>query len=348
MRDWSSCSTGSVGTSLLKDGDGRISGATGFDMDGGERSLIRARAVILVAGGYTSVYRRGSSRKDENTGDAVALAYDAGAALRDMEFTQFHLTGFSGYGEIDGKLVTEAGRDEGGKLFNCEGDRFMQNYSPEKLELNARDVVARANYREIQEGRGTDDGSVLLDVTHLDEDYIKERIPSMYEAFGELGVDITQEPMKVTPTAHYAMGGIKVDFDDMTTTLGGLYAVGESTSRVHGANHLDGNSLAEALVFGKILDDRLAQDLEEGLPSADLDEEAIREHFRELDEISGEEGEHDPEDLITELRGLIWEHGGIVRTADNIREGSKKLKDLEERARRLDVGDGAIEDRKLE
>ena len=265
-------------TKLLKSG-GRVNGAAGFDMQSGRRLLFGARAVVLAAGGYTSIYRRGSSRPDENNGDAMALAYEAGAALKDMEFVQFHPTGMIEPEGMEGRLVTEAVRGEGGRLYNSEGERFMERYSPKHMELDARDVVARANYREIREGRGTPDGAVLLDISHRDPGYIKDRLPNMYEQFVEQGVDITEEPMKVSPTAHYGMGGIEVDPRTCATAVEGLFAVGESTAGVHGANRLGGNSLTETVVFGKILGSHLADVLDDLLPPVPLDEGTAQEHL---------------------------------------------------------------------
>jgi succinate dehydrogenase flavoprotein subunit len=325
-------------TKLLKRG-GRVNGAAGFDMRSGRRLLFGARVVVLAAGGYTSIYRRGSSRPDENNGDAMALAYEAGAALKDMEFVQFHPTGMIEPKHMDGRLVTEAVRGEGGRLYNSDGERFMEKYSPRHMELDARDVVARANYREIRDGRGTPDGAVLLDISHRDPDYIKDRLPNMYEQFMEQGVDITREPMKVSPTAHYGMGGIEVDPRTGATAVEGLFAVGESTAGVHGANRLGGNSLAETVVFGKILGSHLADVLDDLLPPAPLDEGAAREHFAALNVLAAgtEGGEQDPGRLIDELRDLVWVHAGIVRTEEGLREGLAKLRDLRERAGELAI-----------
>ena len=319
-------------TKLLKSGE-RVNGAAGFDMRSGRRLLFGARAVVLAAGGYTSIYRRGSSRPDENNGDAMALAYEAGAALKDMEFVQFHPTGMIEPEEMDGRLVTEAVRGEGGRLYNSEGERFMERYSPKHMELDARDVVARANYREIRNGRGTPDGAVLLDISHRDPGYIKDRLPNMYEQFMEQGVDITGEPMKVSPTAHYGMGGVEVDPRTGATAVDGLFAVGESAAGVHGANRLGGNSLAETVVFGKILGGHLAGALDD-LPPAPLDWEATREHFAALGALA-DTGDPESEDLIDELRGLVWDHAGIVRTGDGLREGIGKLRDLKGRVSKL-------------
>ena len=325
-------------TKLLKSG-GRVNGAAAFDLRSGRRILFGARAVVLAAGGYTSIYRRGSSRPDENNGDAMALAYGAGAALKDMEFVQFHPTGMVEPEEMDGRLVTEAVRGEGGRLYNAEGGRFMERYSPERMELDARDVVARANYREIQEGRGTPEGAVLLDISHRDPEYIKERLPNMYEQFMEQGVDITEEPMKVSPTAHYGMGGIEVDPRSCATAVEGLYAVGESAAGVHGANRLGGNSLAETVVFGKIRGEHLAETIDD-LPAAPLDEKAARDHLADLDALATGAGTNDPEELIDELRGLVWDHAGIVRTDGGLRDGLDRLRNLRERAGDLEAPGG--------
>jgi succinate dehydrogenase / fumarate reductase flavoprotein subunit len=333
-------------TKLLKSGE-RVSGAAGFDMRTGRRLLFGARAVVLAAGGYTSIYRRGSSRPDENNGDAMALAYEAGAALKDMEFVQFHPTGMIEPEEMDGRLVTEAVRGEGGRLYNAKGERFMERYSPKHMELDARDVVARANYREIQEGRGTPDGAVLLDISHRDPGYIKERLPNMYEQFMEQGVDITEQSMKVSPTAHYGMGGVEVDPQTCATAVDGLFAVGESTAGVHGANRLGGNSLAETVVFGKILGEHLAHTLDDLLPHVPLEEGAASEQFAALDALAAGTGGSEPEELIDELRDLVWDHAGIVRTGEGLREGIEKLRDLEERAGELEVT-GASPSRRLE
>ena len=234
--------------------DGRVFGAYGFDVDDGTRQVILADAVVLAAGGHTRIWRRSSSRRDENTGDAMRLAADAGCRLRDMELVQFHPTGMVSPEESAGTLVTEAVRGEGGILRNADGERFMERYDPERLELSTRDRVALANYTEIAEGRGTERGGVLLDVSHLDRETILARLPRMYRQFIDLAMlDITPTPMEVAPTAHYSMGGVRVEAETHATDVEGLYAVGECATGVHGANRLGGNSLAECLVFGRIV-----------------------------------------------------------------------------------------------
>ncbi|RLM53878.1 FAD-dependent oxidoreductase [Halobellus sp. Atlit-31R] len=327
---------------LLTDGDDRVRGAVGYDMDDGEYLVFDADVVVLAAGGYTSIYHRHSSRDDENTGDGPALAYEAGAELMDMEFVQFHPTGMVGdrYGDDwDGRLVTEAVRGEGGRLYNAEGERFMERYSPGQMELDARDVVARAIAQEIAEGRGTEHGGVYLDISHRDRSFIEERLPRMYERFADLGVDMATEPVEVAPTAHYGMGGVVVD-ETGETRIDGLYAIGETMAGVHGANRLGGNSLAETLAFGEIagadIADRLAAADDSrggGVPSA-----AVERHLADLEALANSDGAHDPETLLNELRDVLWDHAGILRDEGGLEAGLDRLQTVRERAADLDVG----------
>ena len=316
--------------------NGRAAGAVGFDMDSGRPVAFDAGAVVIAAGGHTSLYRRSSSRADENTGDAQALAFAAGVPLRDMEFVQFHPTGKVKPEAEVGHLVTEAVRGEGGRLYNSEGERFMERYSPTQMELDARDVVARANEREIREGRGTENDAVLLDISHRDDDYIRDRLPRMVEEFAEHGVDITKEPMEVAPTAHYAMGGIEVNFETAQTQIDGLYAVGECAAGVHGANRLGGNSLIETVVFGQVAGAHIAEILgTQAAPS--LSEAAVRECVQAQDALSTSEGAHTPEEIIGRLRRLMWRHAGILRDEDGLLDGLRRLQALRADADTLSV-----------
>src|SRR4249920_3594640 len=189
---------------LLKDGE-RVVGAFGYERERGRFKVFKAKAVVLATGGIGRAYKI-TSNSWEYTGDGHALAYEAGAELIDMEFIQFHPTGMVWPPSVMGLLVTEAVRGEGGILRNADGERFMERYDPRRLELSTRDVVARAIYTEVKEGRGTPHGGVFLDVTHLPADTVKTRLPSMYDQFLELaGVDITRHPMEVGPTCHYFM-----------------------------------------------------------------------------------------------------------------------------------------------
>jgi succinate dehydrogenase / fumarate reductase, flavoprotein subunit len=317
--------------------DGRVFGAYGFDLDDGSRRLIVADAVVLAAGGHTRIWRRSSSRRDENTGDAMRLAAEAGCRLRDMELVQFHPTGMVYPEESAGTLVTEAVRGEGGVLRNAEGERFMERYDPERLELSARDRVALANYTEIAEGRGTEHGGVLLDVSHLDRDLILERLPRMYRQFVDLAMlDITTTPMEVAPTAHYSMGGILVDAETQATDVEGLYAVGECASGVHGANRLGGNSLAECVVFGRIVGAEAAR-WSERLDVQVRDRAAIVGAREEIDDRLARRGREFARPLQRALRDLMSESCGVVRTEAALREGLARLAEIEERTAAIEV-----------
>jgi succinate dehydrogenase / fumarate reductase flavoprotein subunit len=261
----------------------------------------------------------------------------------DVEFVQFHPTGMVGarYGETwDGRLVTEAVRGEGGRLYNSEGERFMERYSPDQMELDARDVVARAIAAEIEAGRGTDSGGVYLDVSHRDRDFIQERLPRMYERFADLGVDMAAEPVEVAPTAHYGMGGVVVD-DDGETGVEGLYAIGETMAGVHGANRLGGNSLAETIAYGEITGQAVADRL--GTHTADPGDDRrfhdlVRGHVADLHELANSDGENDPETLLDDLRELLWTHAGIRRGEEGLTAGLAELATVRDRAANLDVG----------
>jgi succinate dehydrogenase / fumarate reductase flavoprotein subunit len=317
--------------------EGRVFGAYGFDVEDGSRWVIVADAVVLAAGGHTRIWRRSSSRRDENTGDAMRLAAEAGCRLRDMEFVQFHPTGMVFPEQSAGTLVTEAVRGEGGILRNAAGERFMERYDPERFELSTRDRVALAIYTEIADGRGTEHGGVLLDISHLDRELVLRRLPRMYRQFLDLAMlDITTRPMEVAPTAHYSMGGVWVDAETHATDVEGLYAVGECASGVHGANRLGGNSLAEAVVFGRIVGAEAAR------WSAQLDVQA-RDHAaisaarEEVDELLARRGEEFARPLQRAVRDLMSECGGVVRSEDGLRDGLRRLDEVAERARDLEV-----------
>jgi succinate dehydrogenase / fumarate reductase flavoprotein subunit len=317
--------------------EGRIFGAYGFDIDDGSRLVILADAVILAAGGHTRIWRRSSSRRDENTGDAMRLAAQAGCRLRDMELVQFHPTGMVFPEDSAGTLVTEAVRGEGGILRNTSGERFMERYDPGRLELSTRDRVALANYTEISEGRGTEHGGVLLDVSHLGRETVLDRLPRMYRQFIDLAMlDITRAPMEVAPTAHYSMGGVRVEPATHETDVGGLYAVGECATGVHGANRLGGNSLAECLVFGRIVGREAAR----WSTSLDLhvrDRAAIDAAQEEVDELLAVRGAEFARPLQRAVRDLMTECCGVVRTEEGLEEGLSRLGEVTEAALALEV-----------
>jgi succinate dehydrogenase / fumarate reductase flavoprotein subunit len=316
--------------------DGQCFGAFGFFPASGEQAAVYADAVVLACGGHTRVFRRSSSRRDENTGDGFALALAAGCELQDMEMVQFHPTGMTWPEDIAGTLVTEAVRGEGGRLTNALGERFMERYDPERLELSSRDRVARANYREIMEGRGTAGGGVLLDVTHLDRDHIRERLPRMVKQFLEHQMlDITTTPMEVAPTAHYSMGGVVADPDTHATAVEGLYAVGEVAAGVHGANRLGGNSLLECSVFGRRAGEAAAE-YSEALSTQRRDRAAVR---AASDELRGRirAGEHYVRPLQRALRDEMWERCGVVRDETGLATALERLDAIEAAAGDVEV-----------
>ena len=316
--------------------DGACFGALAFDLETGARTVFLADAVVLATGGHTRIWRRSSSRRDENTGDGMYLALRAGCRLQDMELVQFHPTGMVAPEEAAGILVTEAVRGEGGVLKNAFGVRLMAGYDPERMELSARDRVALANYTEIAEGRGGPNGGVFLDITHLGKDAILEKLPRMYRQFLEYQMlDISQQPMEVAPTAHYSMGGVVVDPETHATDVAGLYAAGEVTAGLHGANRLGGNSLAHTVVFG-----RRAGEAAAGY-SASRD---VQLRARRVVDAAGEEltsfirhGREFARPLQRTLRDAMWETCGVVRDQAGLRRGLERVAELRELAREVDV-----------
>jgi succinate dehydrogenase / fumarate reductase flavoprotein subunit len=322
--------------SRLLVGGGVCFGALAFDLETGERTVFLADAVVLAAGGHTRIWRRSSSRRDENTGDGMYLALRAGCRLQDMELVQFHPTGMVAPEEAAGTLVTEAVRGEGGNLTNALGERFMARYDPERMELSARDRVALANYTEITQGRGGPNGGVFLDITHLGKDEILERLPRMYRQFLEYQMlDISQQPMEVAPTAHYSMGGVVVDPDTHATDVAGLYAAGEVTAGLHGANRLGGNSLSETVVFGR----RAGEAAAGWSASRDLqlrDRTVVRAADEELSGLV-RHGRQFARPLQRALRDAMWETCGVVRDQDGLRRGLDRVAELRELAGQVDV-----------
>jgi succinate dehydrogenase / fumarate reductase flavoprotein subunit len=322
-------------TRLLKDGD-RIAGAFGYWREQGRFIVLKAKSVVMATGGIGKAWRI-TSNSWEYTGDGMALAYDAGAELIDMEFVQFHPTGMVWPPGVQGILVTEAVRGEGGILRNAQGERFMERYDPKKMELSTRDVVARAIYTEVREGRGTEHGGAYLDISHKPAEYVKRKLPSMYHQFKELAdVDITKEPMEVGPTCHYMMGGIRVDAETAQSTVPGLFAAGEAAAGLHGANRLGGNSLSDLLVFGR----------RAGLAAADhagqvgppiVDEAQIENAARELlAPFERSEGES-PYEIHHDLQEMMQNLVGIFRNEEDLMRGISEIEQLKDRAKRVQV-----------
>ncbi|MEZ5317688.1 MAG: fumarate reductase/succinate dehydrogenase flavoprotein subunit [Vicinamibacterales bacterium] len=352
---------------LLTD-DGRVVGALGYDRERGRFKLFRTRAVVMATGGLGRAFRV-TSNSWEYTGDGYALAYEAGAALQDMEFIQFHPTGMVWPPSVKGILVTEGVRGEGGILKNKEGRRFMFDDIPENYrsstadneeegwryvigdrsarrppELLTRDHVARCIMREVREGRGSPHGGVFLDIawikTHIPDSaaHIKRKLPSMYHQFKQLAdLDITTTPMEVGPTTHYTMGGIRVDGDTQMSTVPGLFAAGEAAAGLHGANRLGGNSLSDLIVFGKRAGEHaaaFAKAHEAGRVDDAEIQAAIAAALAPFDR--GVQGEN-PYAIQHDLQNTMQDLVGIVRREGEMAEALEQIAALRTRAARAGI-----------
>ena len=324
-------------TRLLTDGD-RVTGAFGYWRENGRFVLFRAKSIVLATGGIGKAWPI-TSNSWEYTGDGMALAYEAGAELMDMEFVQFHPTGMVWPPGVQGLLVTEAVRGEGGILRNRSGERFMERYDSKRMELSTRDVVARAIFTEVREGRGTEHGGAFLDISHKPAEYVKRKLPSMYHQFRELAdVDITKGPMEVGPTCHYMMGGVRVEAETAASSLQGLFAAGEVAAGLHGANRLGGNSLSDLLVFGRRAG-LAAAERAKGIdtPSPALDSAQIEAAERAaLAPFERQDGES-PYEVHADLQQIMQKLVGIFRTERDMETALASIGQLNERAQRLSI-----------
>ena len=341
--------------------DGRVSGCFAYNRVDGSLHVFKAKSTVLATGGITRCWSV-CSGSWEYTGEGHALAYWAGAEMGDMEFVQFHPTGMIWPPSVRGILVTEGVRGEGGMLTNSEGERFMFNYVPEMYrdefadteaeamewvasivadetptarrppELLTRDVVAKAINSEREAGRASEHGGAYLDISWRPEEQVKKKLPGMYHQFMELAaVDITKEPMEVGPTAHYVMGGVKVDPVTQESTVPGLYAAGEAATGLHGANRLGGNSLSDLITFGKRAG-QYAAEAAKGMDSfAEIAtseiEDVIAETLAPLSRVGGE----NPAKVVEDLRDLMQEKVGIIRQGHELEEALEELEAFRER-----------------
>ena len=306
--------------------DGRIAGVTAIDMKHGDYLVFRAKSVVMATGGAGRVYKV-TSNAQLDVGDGYAMAYEAGCELIDMEMVQFHPTGMVKPESAKGRLVTEAVRGEGGILLNNRGERFMNKYYPQVMELAGRDQVARSIMTEVIEGRGSPDGGVYLSIAHLPRAIIEFRLESMIEQFEDAGVDIRDEPMQVSPTAHHFMGGIKID-TNAQSTIPGLFAAGECTGGVHGGNRLGGNALADTQVFGALAGENAAKFAKEHeLPGFDRDE--VVNEFSRLQAMLERKDGISPADARDELTSLMWEKVQIFRNDEDLEYAIKELRRIE-------------------
>ena len=320
---------------LLKDGD-RVAGAFAYWREHGRFVTFKAKSLVVATGGIGKAWRV-TSNSWEYTADGMALAYEAGAELMDMEFVQFHPTGMVWPPGVQGILVTEAVRGEGGILRNKLGERFMEKYDPKRMELSTRDLVARSIYTEVREGRGSEHGGAFLDISHKPADYVKKKLPSMYHQFMELAdVDITKGPMEVGPTCHYMMGGIRVDAETAASTVPGLYAAGEAAAGLHGSNRLGGNSLSDLLVFGrragKAAAEFASRSAATNLDSSQL-EQAEREMLAPFERPEGEFPYPIHHDLQETMQNLV----GIFRNEEDLKKALGKLDELKPRLAKVRV-----------
>ncbi len=320
---------------LLKDGD-RIAGVFAYWREQGRFVVFKAKSVVMATGGIGKAWKI-TSNSWEYTGDGMALAYEAGAELQDMEFVQFHPTGMVWPPGVQGILVTEAVRGEGGILRNKLGERFMEKYDPKRMELSTRDVVARSIYTEVREGRGTEHGGAYLDISQKPAEYVKKKLPSMYHQFKELAdVDITKGPMEVGPTCHYMMGGIRVDAETAQSSLPGLFAAGEAAAGLHGANRLGGNSLSDLVVFGRRAGLAAAKHAKSTLAAA-IDSQQIEEAAREMVAPFERKNGEGPYAIHRDLQETMQNLVGIFRTEEDLRRALTELDKLKERAVRVSV-----------
>jgi succinate dehydrogenase / fumarate reductase flavoprotein subunit len=320
---------------LLTDGK-RVVGAFGYWREQGRFVVLKAKSIVVASGGIGKAWPI-TSNSWECTGDGITLAYEAGADLLDMEFVQFHPTGMVWPPGVQGLLVTEAVRGEGGILRNKLGERFMEKYDPKRMELSTRDLVARSIYTEVKEGRGSEHGGAFLDISHKPPEYVKQKLPSMYHQFKELAdVDITKGPMEVGPTCHYMMGGILVDAETTATTLPGLFAAGEAAAGLHGANRLGGNSLSDLVVFGRRAGQFAAEHAKKTtqgpIDSAQITE-AERGMLAPFERGEGENPYTVHRDLQTVMQSLV----GIFRTEEDLAKSLVELEKLKQRAAKVKV-----------
>ena len=320
-------------TRLIKDGE-RIAGAFGYWREQGRFVTFKAKSIVIATGGIGKAWKI-TSNSWEYTADGMALAYEAGAELLDMEFVQFHPTGMVWPPGVQGILVTEAVRGEGGTLKNNRGERFMEKYDPQRMELSTRDVVARAIYTEVKEGRGSIHGGAYLDISHKPAEYVKKKLPSMYHQFKELAdVDITTGPMEVGPTCHYMMGGIRVEAETGQSTVPGLFAAGEAAAGLHGSNRLGGNSLSDLLVFGKRAGNAAA-DYAKSVQSGALDSAQLQDGEREmLRPFESTDGEF-PYEIHRDLQDFMQSLVGIFRTEEDLQKALGALEKLKPRLERM-------------
>ena len=321
---------------------GVVKGVVAYDIKTSESAIFNAKAVMFATGGYGRAFKI-NSNAHANTGDALSIVARHGLPLEDMEFVQFHPTGLAG----TGILMSEAARGEGGKLLNSKGERFMEKYAPSKMELGPRDLVSRSITQEVLEGRGVgpDKDAVYLDMTHLGEEKIMQRLPELRDlAITFLGLDMVKEPVMIAATAHYSMGGIPVSIAgrvkmDATKYVKGFYAAGEcSCVSVHGANRLGANSVLEAPLFGRHVGRTMAKDIDT-LELMEIDESVADNMLLEIKTLLDSNGKEKVSALRGELQASMTENAGVFRTKESLTKQKNFIKELKERYKNIRVED---------
>jgi succinate dehydrogenase/fumarate reductase flavoprotein subunit len=314
---------------IIFDDDGELAGLTALDVRTGRFMVIRTRVVVVATGGAATMYRIAAPAR-EKTGDGVAMCYRAGLEMRDMEMMQFHPTGLlAGNSRLTGAVLEEGLRGAGAFLLNASGERYMSRYDAERMERSTRDVVSRASYTEIMQGRGTAAGGVLIDISHLGVEEVERRFPGMVARTRQIGADLARGPVEVSPTAHFHMGGVVID-PDCQTSIAGCLVAGEDAGGTHGANRLGGNGVAESTVFGARSGDtaaRVARSRSLREPNPRQIAESISRAMAPLGRDAGPW----PFALTAELKDLMWRNCGVVRDGAGLREARAGIEQLEEK-----------------
>jgi succinate dehydrogenase/fumarate reductase flavoprotein subunit len=322
---------------LWDKGETRIVGALLLDIARGEFIIAHSRATLVCTGGGPTMYKLFAPSLDKSA-DGLSLCYRAGAEMLDMEMVQFHPTGLIVKGShASGTLLEEGLRGAGAQLFNALGERFMERYAPDVKERATRDVVSRSSYMEITAGRGTPNGGVFIDASVMGPSFVEKNFPGMVERCRDYGFDLAQDRVEVSPTAHFFMGGVRIDTRCLTG-LDGLYAAGEDAGGVHGANRLGGNGIADSTVFGGIAGDSMANDVI-GREIASFDEKQVEEIIKQAEAPLDHEG-LDLYLLRETLKLSNWEKLGIVRDAQGLEQGLMTIHELKGKMDQVGIAGG--------